>query len=89
MAARINRPLHDVQTRLKIKTSQLVNRLQAFALGEPGVEMSRSQVAAAIALLKKTLPDLQAIEVSGDANNPLRVAGRIELVPIEPRPRQE
>jgi hypothetical protein len=60
MAARINSPTHDARTRLKIKTSQLINRLQNFALGADPEAMSHGQVRAAIALLRKTVPDLQS-----------------------------
>jgi len=62
MAARLN-PQHDQRTRLKIKTSQLINRLQSFVNGK--VEMQPHQVSAALGLLKKTLPDLASIEHSG------------------------
>jgi hypothetical protein len=62
MAARLN-PQHDEATRQKIKTSQLVNRLQDFILGE--AKMEKSQVTAALGLLKKTLPDLSAVTMDG------------------------
>lgn len=71
MAPRLN-PQQDERTRTAIKTSQLVNRLQGFALNEldaqtdKPVEMSPAQVKAAVALLKKTIPDLQAIEMAAD-----------------------
>lgn len=65
MAARIN-PKHDEQTRQKIQTSQLVNRLQSLANGE--IVMDALQLRAAEILLKKTLPDLQAVSHSGDLN---------------------
>jgi len=58
MPARLN-PKHDATTRLKIQTTQLINRLQACALGE--VEMSRERIRAAEILLRKALPDLQSI----------------------------
>lgn len=35
--------------------------------------MTKSQVSAAVALLKKTAPDLQAITLSGDDESPLKV----------------
>lgn len=59
MAARLN-PKHDARTREKIQTSQLVNRLSEHALGK--VEMTTTQVTAGLGLLKKTLPDLSAID---------------------------
>ena len=71
MAVRLN-PKQDDRTRSAIRTSQLVNRLQMFALSEPDpssihgkpVEMTADQVRAATALLAKTLPDLKAVEHS-------------------------
>lgn len=71
MAARTRRIRHDDAARAKIQASQLVNRLQANALGKLKKEMSTSQVKAAEILLRKTLPDLTATELSGDADNPL------------------
>jgi hypothetical protein len=73
MAARLN-PKHDARTREKIKTSQLINRLNSFALGEVDgntgkpVDMSAIQVSAALGILKKTLPDLQATQITGEIN---------------------
>lgn len=61
MAARIN-PYHDAKTREKIKTSQLINRLEKIANGE--VKAEPHQVTAALGLLKKTLPDLSAVAVN-------------------------
>lgn len=62
MAGR-GRPLgskHDEKTRLKIQTSQLINRLQNHIFKE--AEMTATQLRAAEILLNKTLPNLQAIE---------------------------
>ncbi len=50
-------------TRAKIRTSQLVNRLQDFAEGKPGVEMSPAQVKAAQVVLDKTLPSLSMQDI--------------------------
>ncbi len=58
MAARTTKILHDERTKEKIKTTQLINRLQNHALGL--VEMTASQVRATEILLKKTTPDLSA-----------------------------
>ncbi len=74
MAARLN-PKHDQRTRDKIRTSQLVNRLEAFVFGQKDgktkkvVEMTTQQVNAALGLLRKTLPDLQATELSGEVKH--------------------
>ena len=48
----------------KIRTSQLVNRLQDHAFGE--VELTKTQIKAIEVLIRKTLPDLSATELSGD-----------------------
>ena len=55
---------HDTRTREKIRTSQLINRLTNHVLGK--VELSASQVTAALGLIRKTLPDLAAIEVKAE-----------------------
>ena len=71
MAARINAK-HDEQTRLKIQTSQLINRLMDHVNSDTDL-LSTSQVNAAKALLAKTLPDLAAVQISGDADNPVKM----------------
>lgn len=67
MAARIV-PLHRAWTpekvRQRLKISMIVNRLTNHVAGK--VEMSATQVTAALGLLKKGLPDLSATEHSGD-----------------------
>lgn len=68
MAARLN-PKHDAATREKIQTSQLINRLMANANGE--VDMTPGQVRSAEILLKKVLPDLASVELTGDEENPV------------------
>jgi hypothetical protein len=62
MAVR-KRLFHPEEVRQKIKTSQLVNRLNAFVNGE--VELSTAQVTAALGLIRKTMPDLSAMAHSG------------------------
>ena len=76
MAARLN-GAHQADIRAKIKTSQLINRLQDFVLdgkdpktGNP-VEIDTSRLKAIEILLRKSLPDLSAVTVSGDNENPL------------------
>ena len=50
--------------RAKIANSQILKHLIEHSLGAR--DMSATQVQAAIALIRKILPDLQAIEVQGD-----------------------
>jgi hypothetical protein len=66
---------HQQDIRLKIKTSQLVNRLQDFVLdgkdpktGDP-VEIDSARLKAIEILLRKSLPDLSAVTLSGAGEN--------------------
>lgn len=63
--------------RVKIQNSNILNALVEHVEGKR--EMGASQVTAGIALLKKVLPDLSAVEVSGDKDNPLNVVTQIVL----------
>lgn len=58
----------------------LINRLQNHVAGR--LEMSPTQLRAAEVLLKKTLPDQTASEISGPGGGPIEAVGRIELVPL-------
>ena len=71
MAARTLRPKHQDEIRTKIQTSQLVNVLQNHALGNTE-ELSSSRMKAIEILLKKSLPDLSSVEISGDQENPVQ-----------------
>lgn len=55
--------------RTKIANSQILKYLIEHVKGQR--EMSTTQVSAGIALLKKVLPDLQAVELSGDPESPI------------------
>lgn len=56
--------LHQADVRSKIQASQLINRLQNFIEGK--ISLNAAQVNAALGLLRKSLPDLQATEHSGE-----------------------
>lgn len=71
---------HDQRTREKIRTSQLVNRLEQNAFGE--IELTQGQIKSIEVLLKKSLPDLSAVTISGDLNAP--VLHRIERSIVDP-----
>lgn len=63
MAARINK-LHQEDVRRKIQVSQLLNVLQNHALStESSVDISMSRMKAIEILLRKSLPDLSALQV--------------------------
>jgi hypothetical protein len=72
MAARI-RKKHQEETRARIQTSQLINRLQNHALGTEVDELKQSQLRAIEILLKKSLPDLQSTEITGDSDSPMQL----------------
>lgn len=59
MGARLNLK-HQADIRAKIQASQLVRILQEHIF--EGRELKKSQVSAAIALLRKTVPDLSQVE---------------------------
>jgi hypothetical protein len=74
MAARLN-GAHQADIREKIKTSQLVNRLQDFALGgldpktaDP-ISIDAARLKAIEILLRKSLPDLSAVSHEGTGEN--------------------
>jgi hypothetical protein len=81
MAARLNK-LHSAEVRAKIQASQLINVLQDHALSE-GKELSMSRMKAIEILLRKSVPDLSAVQVSGDEENPVHVIGGFKLVPLK------
>lgn len=80
MAARL-RNLHSEQVRSKIQASQLINRLTQHALGK--IDLKPEQVRSIDILLKKCIPDLSAIQLSGDDENPIHAVTEIVLRPLE------
>jgi len=67
----IRRIANDSNTRAKIQTTKIAQRLMKHILGD--IEMTATQVSAALGLLKKTLPDLQSQEIKADINTVQRV----------------
>ena len=64
------------KTREKIRTTQLVKRLECYALGEKDpagneVDLEPARIRAIEVLLNKTLPNLQATELSGPDGKPI------------------
>lgn len=71
---------HMQETRDRIQAKLLVNRLTEHSLADKPI-MDASQVNAAKGLLNKVLPDLKAVELSGDPDNPVGVSViKIEVV---------
>jgi hypothetical protein len=64
MPPRINKIRHDENTRAKIKVGNIITYLQSHIRGEK--ELSATQLKACEILLRKALPDLTSVEVSGE-----------------------
>ena len=53
---------YDERLAMRIKTGQIVDKLQKHVLGE--LDMSQTQLRAASILLNKVMPDIKAIEIN-------------------------
>ena len=62
----------------KIKNSNILSYLLRHIEGKR--DMSPTQVQAALALLKKTLPDLSSVEHKGSDTDPVNIAHTIRLI---------
>ena len=69
--------------RNRIKTSMLLNRIEKHILGQ--VDMSNTQIKAVDILLKKSVPDLQSISLSGEGGGDINVLHRLERVIVDPK----
>jgi hypothetical protein len=70
---------HPDEVRAKIQASQLLNRLHDHAFGK--VELTPAQVRSIEVLLKKAIPDLSAVQMSGEGGG----AVSIQIVTGVPR----
>jgi hypothetical protein len=70
--------LHQDDIRKKIQASQLINVLQDHALTGEG-EITPTRMKAIEILLRKSIPDLSSVEISGDAENPLNMIQQINI----------
>ena len=71
MAARNVKIKIDDRTRDKIRTSQLLNRLNDHVFSD--TDISQTQLKAIEILLRKSLPDLSAVELSGNDERPIKM----------------
>jgi hypothetical protein len=67
--------------RTKISNSKILNRLIAHAEGE--VDMTSTQVQAALGLLDRVMPKLAQTTIEG-GENPIIITDHIGLVAVEP-----
>ena len=68
ITAKLN-PRHQQLIRDKIQSALLIEKLQRCAL--EGEELTSQQMKAIEILLKKSIPDLSAVELSGDQDRPV------------------
>lgn len=71
MASRI-RKHHQDEVRSRIQVSQLINVLEKQALGQ-GEDLSQPRLKAIELLLRKSLPDLSSVELTGEGGGAIRV----------------
>ena len=71
MAGRPINKLHQEDVRKKIQVSQLLNVLQNHALGTTE-DLSPTRMKAIEILLRKSMPDMASITISGDADQPIQ-----------------
>lgn len=64
-------PTYAEAVRARIRAGGIVKRLEDHVLGK--VEMSATQVSAALGLLRKSVPDLASVEHSGIGGGPIQV----------------
>lgn len=81
MAARM-RKTHQDDVRAKIQASQLINRLTNHAFGE--LELSNTQLRAIEILLKKSLPDLSQVELTGADGGPMQQDMKLSITFVKP-----
>lgn len=80
MAARM-RKTHQDDVRAKIQVSNLLNRVNKYAMGElTDDDISPNRLNAIKLLLSKALPDLSTVTIKGDEDNPLQNRVVVEFV---------
>lgn len=78
MAARTRRLHPNQKHRDNIRTTMLIKRLTEHILGK--IELTTSQVASIKILLGKALPDLKAMELTGEEGGDIKIITRVERV---------
>jgi len=84
--AKAGRPmnkLHQNDVRAKIQASHLLNILHDCANGVE--ELKPDRMKAIEILLRKSLPDLSAVEISGDQENPVMTVNKVVYEVVKPK----
>lgn len=76
--ARTRRIANDANTRAKIQATHILKRLSDHVDGK--LDLAPSQIKAAEILLRKSLPDLSAVTISGDPDSPVVSEVMVRLV---------
>ena len=76
MAARL-RKFHSDEIRQKIQASCIIDRLQKHINGD--VDMTSTQVSAAMGLLDRSVPKLSQIQHVGDEDNPVHINSTMDV----------
>ena len=72
MAARKMKLKHQDDVRAKIQVSNLITRVNKYAMGDlTDDDISPNRLNAIKLLLSKALPDLSSVQHTGDAQNPI------------------
>lgn len=72
-----------LQIREKIRAAVILERLERNALGELDPPMTKDQIKSAETVLKKVIPDLSSVTLSGDSDSPLQIT-QIRRVIVQP-----
>lgn len=86
----VNRLMKHIMADAQAEKALLARELEHPELIEPGKKPRKSpiltgdQVTATLGLLKKYMPDMKSIELTGNADRP--VVSRIERVIVDPKP---
>ena len=72
MHTRVLNPAAVERIRERIQADRIIKKLENHILDDS--EMTSSQVSAALGLLKKRVPDLSAVELSGNDESPIAIA---------------
>lgn len=71
MAARVRKVEIDAEWRKRIQTGVLLKRLEDHVVGK--TELTATQISAANILLRKSIPDLNATQLTGAEGGPVQI----------------
>lgn len=78
MHRKVLNPAAVERLRESISAGLIIKKLEKHILDDK--EMTSSQVAAALGLLKKRVPDLQSVEMTGEGGGPIQITEIIRKI---------